>query len=124
MACIDTSGMVKTLRSEVGDLGWIIRTLGLVAIVGAVVREMRLPPEKRTWHGRLLGFVPYDFRMPTPRRLRDAFWNPHSDRLLSDQPFGVGWAINVPAAGRVAQALIARVRTESPPTRRRTKRAA
>ena len=116
--------MVKTLRSEIGDLGWIIRTLGLAAIVGAVVREMRLPPEERTWHGRLLGFVPYDFRIPTPRRLRDAFWNSRSDRLLSDQPFGVGWAINVPAAARVAQRLLARVRSESPPTRRRARRAA
>lgn len=102
--------MLKTVRSEIGDLGWIIRTLTLAAIVGAVVKEMRLAPEQRTWHGRLMGVVPYDFRLPTPGRLLSAFWNPRSHRLLSDQPFGVGWAVNVPAAARVAAGLLGRLR--------------
>ena len=26
----------------------------------------------------------------------DAYWNPESDRLFADQPFGVGWAVNLP----------------------------
>ena len=29
-------------------------------------------PEERTWHGRLLGVVPYDFRIPSIERLRQA----------------------------------------------------
>jgi hypothetical protein len=108
--------MLKTVRSEMGDLGWLIRTLALAAIAGAIYREMRLPAEERTWHGRLLGFVPYDFRLPTPRRVIDAFWDPKSKRLFNDQPFGVGWAVNVPAA----LALLAGLRQQAtPPAPRR-----
>jgi hypothetical protein len=89
--------VIRTIRSEVSDLGWLLRLLLLAAIGVAIYREMRLPPEERTWRGRLLGIVPYDFRVPTPRRVMDAYWNPKSDRLFADQPFGVGWAVNVPA---------------------------
>ena len=87
---------MKTVRGELGDLAWLLRMLMLAAIGGAIYREMRLPPEERTWRGKLLGIVPYDFRIPTPRRVIDAYWNPGSDRLFADQPFGVGWAVNVP----------------------------
>src|SRR5437867_10559228 len=87
---------MKTVRAELGDLAWLLRMLMLAAIGGAIYREMRLPPEERTWRGRLLGVVPYDFRLPTPRRVLDAYWNPESDRLFADQPFGVGWAVNLP----------------------------
>jgi hypothetical protein len=110
--------MLKTVRSEIGSLGWLVRTATLAAIAGAIYRELRLPAEERTWHGRLLGFIPYDFRMPTPRRFLDAFWNPKSGRLFNDQPFGVGWALNVPAA----VALLGGLRRHTQPTapRRRT----
>ena len=87
---------MKTVRAELGDLAWLLRMLMLAAIGGAIYRELRLPPEERTWRGRLLGIVPYDFRVPTPRRVMDAYWNPESDRLFADQPFGVGWAVNIP----------------------------
>ncbi|MGH2454828.1 MAG: hypothetical protein ACRDHD_01010 [Candidatus Limnocylindria bacterium] len=100
--------MLTTLRRELNDLGWIIRTLGLVAVGAAIYRELRLPPEERTWHGRLLGFVPYDFRIPTPRRLANAWWNGGSDRIISDQPFGVGWAVNLPALIGRTQRILAR----------------
>lgn len=111
--------MFKTVRGEIGDLGWLIRTLTLAAIAGAIYREMRLPAEERTWHGRLLGFVPYDFRLPTPRRVIDAFWDPKSKRLFNDQPFGVGWAVNVPAA----LGLIGGLRRRAQPAAGRTKTA-
>jgi len=107
--------MLKTVRSEIGDLGWVIRTLTLAAIAGAIYREMRLPAEERTWHGRLLGFVPYDFRLPTPRRVMDAFWDPKSKRLFNDQPFGVGWSVNVPAV----LALLGGLRRRAQPAARR-----
>ncbi|HEX2141069.1 MAG TPA: hypothetical protein VHK28_02175 [Candidatus Limnocylindria bacterium] len=89
--------MLTTLRRELGALAWILRTLTMVAVVAAVYRELQRPPEERTWHGRLMGKVPYDFRIPTPRRLADAWWNPGSDKVITDQPFGVGWSLNLPA---------------------------
>ena len=70
-----------------------IVTVGLVA--AAVATELAKPQDERTWHGRVLGFVPYDFRPPTLEKIRDAYWNPHSDRLFSDRVFGVGWAVNL-----------------------------
>jgi hypothetical protein len=113
--------MLKNLRSELGDLGWLVRMLTLGAVAGAIYREMRLPPGERTWHGRLLGFVPYDFRLPTPRRVIDAFWNPKSTRLFHEQPFGVGWTVNVPAALALVRGLI-RPNEPSPPPRPRAAR--
>lgn len=89
--------MLKTLRSELESLGWLVRTLGLAAVAGALYKEMRLPPEERTWHGSLLGFVPYDFRVPSPAKVIRAWWNPGSKQLISDTPFGVGWSVNVAA---------------------------
>jgi hypothetical protein len=68
-------------------------TFGLV--VAAVATELAKPAEERTWEGRVLGLVPYDFRPPTWQRIRDAYWNPHSERLFSDRVFGVGWAVNL-----------------------------
>jgi hypothetical protein len=43
----------------------------------------------------VFGLVPYDFRPPTWKRIRDAYWNPESDHLFSDRVFGVGWAVNL-----------------------------
>lgn len=68
-------------------------TFGLV--VAAVATELSKPAEERTWQGKVGGIVPYDFRPPTWQRIRDAYWNPDSDRLFSDRVFGVGWAINL-----------------------------
>jgi hypothetical protein len=98
--------MLKTLRSEIADLGWIIRTLTLAALAAALYRELRLPPAERTWHGTLVGFVPYDFRPPSPARLLNAYWNPRSDRVVGPQPFGVGWALNLPAAAALANRIM------------------
>lgn len=97
--------MLKTLRSELGALGWLVRVAVLAAVAGALYRELRLPAEERTWHGRLLGVVPYDFRPPTPRRVLAAYWNPSSGRLFHHQPFGVGWAPNLPAVIGLLQGL-------------------
>ena len=104
--------MLKTLRSEIDSLGWILRTLALAAVAGAIYQELRLPPEERTWHGRLLGFVPYDFRVPTPAKLIRSWWNPETDRLISDAPFGVGWSVNLAALAERAQKMKAGVSDE------------
>ncbi|MFI5283792.1 MAG: DUF5808 domain-containing protein [Candidatus Dormibacterales bacterium] len=75
-----------------------IRRLGRLVAVGlvvaAVATELAKPEPERTWHGKLMDLVPYDFRPPTWERIRDAYWNPQSDRLFSDRVFGVGWALN------------------------------
>ncbi|MGH7764545.1 MAG: DUF5808 domain-containing protein [Candidatus Dormibacteraceae bacterium] len=68
-------------------------TFGLVA--AAVATELAKPTEERTWEGKVLGVVPYDFRPPTWDRIRSAYWNPQSDHLFSDRVFGVGWAVNL-----------------------------
>ncbi|MGN6379353.1 MAG: DUF5808 domain-containing protein [Gaiellales bacterium] len=65
---------------------------GLTA--AAVVKELRKPPDKRTWHGRLGGALPYDFRIPTVKRARSRWWNPDAP-YLTPRVFGVGWDLNV-----------------------------
>lgn len=47
--------------------------------------------------------VPYDLTIPTPARLREAYWNADDERIVTDKVFGVGWAIN-------AHALLRRLR--------------
>jgi hypothetical protein len=83
-------------------LASVARVVTWSLTAAAIVQEMRLPSDKRTWHGRVAGFVPYDFRFPTPSRLRASLWNPDDERLLTEQPFGVGWVVNV---GRVVKLL-------------------
>ena len=65
-------------------------TLTLVA----VCQELEKPREKRLWHGKVAGFVPYDFRLPTLERIREAYWNPYDSRIVVPEAFGIGWAIN------------------------------
>lgn len=89
--------MLKTIRSEIEDLGWILRALAMAAVAGAVYKELKQPPEERTWHGKLLGVVPYDFRIPTPSKVMSAWWNPRSSRVVGDTAFGVGWSLNLAA---------------------------
>ena len=93
----DLSRKADTARSELDALLWLIRTAVVGAVLGAIYTELRKPAEQRTWNGRLLGVVPYDFRLPTVDRLRDAYWNPRSSTLFTDRPFGVGWSVNIPA---------------------------
>ena len=73
----------------------LVRLTAVALVVGAFATELSKPEAERTWHGRVLGVVPYDFRPPTWERIRSAYWNPESDLLLSDRVFGVGWAINL-----------------------------
>src|SRR5918992_4070828 len=89
--------MFRTLRDELNDLAWLIRVLVFAAVAGAIYRELRLPPQERTWHGRLLRVIPYDFRLPSLRRIRNAYFNTDSDRVFTPEPIGVGWAVNVAA---------------------------
>jgi hypothetical protein len=73
----------------------LIRFATFALVAAAVATELAKPAEERTWQGRVIGVVPYDFRPPTWQRIREAYWNPESDRLFSDRVFGVGWAVNL-----------------------------
>lgn len=71
-----------------------LRVVLFAVTAWAVIEQLRRPPAERTWRGTLLGFVPYDFRLPTLARLKEAFWNPADHRLLTPRPLGIGWAVN------------------------------
>ena len=82
--------------------------LGL--LVAAVAQEAAKPRSERTWRGRVLGVVPYDFSPPTWDRVREAYWNPEDDRLFTDRVLGVGWAINLHRARVLLSGLFNRLR--------------
>ena len=82
----------------------LVRFVAFGLVVAAVATELSKPKPERTWEGRVLGVVPYDFRPPTWQRIRGAYWNPDSDRLFSDRVFGVGWAVNLHRAKTLMEA--------------------
>ena len=77
--------------------GWrrILSILAGLLLVASIVKELRTPKEQRTWHGVVLGFVPYDLRPPTLRRIQESLWNPASHQLFPGRVFGVGWSLNL-----------------------------
>jgi len=87
------------------DLQKIIRLITLAVAVAAVVKELRTPPEEREWNG-VLGFVPYDFRVPTFARVKERMWDPENSHLINPRVFGVGWTLNV---GRLVELVRQRV---------------
>ena len=80
-----------------GHVRPLVALAGMALLGAAVVKELRTPPRKRRWHGRL-GPVPYDLRPPTAKRTRERLWNPKGG-LIVPHVFGVGWTLNF---GRVA----------------------
>lgn len=73
-----------------------LKLIAAVLTIAAVIRELRLPKEDRTWHGAVAGFVPYDFRRPTLDKLKQTFWDP-SGPIVVSRAFGVGWTVNIGA---------------------------
>ena len=92
----DLSRKADTARDELDALMSLIRMAVVGAVVGAIYVELRKPPAERTWNGKLLGVVPYDFRVPSLEGLRQAYWNPRSPKVFTPRPLGVGWAVNIP----------------------------
>jgi hypothetical protein len=82
--------------------------LGMGLITAAVYQELQKPPEERTWHGRVAGFVPYDFRLPTAERVCEAYWNPDEPRIFTDRVLGIGWAVNFHSLLQVLSNLVAK----------------
>jgi hypothetical protein len=83
-----------------------LKLLAFALAIAALIKELRLPKEQRTWHGALGGFVPYDFRIPTLERLKATFWNPEGS-IIVGRPLGVGWTINLGAVVAKFRALAA-----------------
>jgi hypothetical protein len=79
-------------------LAKLTRSLLLAVAVG---REARKPQWRRTWHGHVAGFVPYDFRRPTLKHVRRLWWDPLGRRVFTQPVFGVGWSINLARLLRV-----------------------
>lgn len=99
-----------SLELEMGGLAVEFKAKGLRGLVtwaaidlliAAVVQELIRPRQFRTWHGRVAGVVPYDFRKPTLRRVLDAVWAPNNPRLFTDTVWGVGWSVNLAQLPRV-----------------------
>ena len=79
------------------EIKWFTRMIQATAItliLVAVCQEIEKPKEERAWHGRIAGFIPYDFRRPTMEKFREAYWNPYESRIFTPEVFGIGWAIN------------------------------
>ena len=77
---------------------WIIRAIQAAVItftLAAICQELEKPKEERKWHGKIAGFIPYDFRMPTSEKFKEAYWNAYERRILTPEVFGIGWAINL-----------------------------
>ncbi len=72
----------------------IVEATMITLAMAAVFQELEKPREERTWHGKVAGLIPYDFRMPTIERLKQAYWNPDDSRIFTPEAFGIGWAIN------------------------------
>jgi hypothetical protein len=75
---------------------WLIRIIEAAAVtvtLAAVCQEMEKPREERCWHGRV-GFIPYDFRLPTIARVRELWWNADNSRIIALPVWGIGWGIN------------------------------
>jgi hypothetical protein len=101
-------GTLRTLRRAV-------RFVTFALVAAAVATELAKPAPERTWHGRVFGMVPYDFRLPTWERIRSAYWNPESESLFSDRVFGVGWAVNLYRAKTLLEAAMQGLMGAPPP---------
>ena len=57
------------------------------------VAAVRHAIKSRQSHGSFKG-VPFEFRFPTPSRIKERAWNPDDKRIFTPNVFGVGWGIN------------------------------
>lgn len=86
----------KKRRDKRGKIRGTLRLVSAGLAAAAVARELRRPRGERTWHGEL-GKIPYDFRTPTPLRMKRSLWSPDDPRIFVPRAFGVGWSVNFAA---------------------------
>jgi len=82
------------MRDYSKTLGNLLKIAAALLVAAALYQELKKPREEREWHGKVLSFVPYEFRPPTLERLRERLWNPEDPRIFTEHVFGVGWSIN------------------------------
>src|ERR1700716_2129786 len=102
---------MRTLRG----LRRLVRLAVVGLFVAAVATELSKPEGERTWHGRVGGVVPYDFRPPTWERIRSAYWHHDADRVSRDRVVGVGSAVHLSQPKRLLQAAVDRHIGAPPP---------
>jgi hypothetical protein len=90
---LELAGLAVEVKAK--SLAGILTWLSLDVAMLAVLQELMRPRQFRTWHGKVAGLVPYDFRKPTFSRVAAAMWAPDNPNLLTDTAFGVGWALNL-----------------------------
>jgi len=88
------------------DLWNMVKAAIWLAFFAALYQELKKPAEERTWHGKVAGVVPYDFRVPTLARIREAYWAPERDVLFTEKVVGIGWAVNLPVAMRKLSEIV------------------
>jgi hypothetical protein len=73
----------------------VLLGVGVASLITIALKEqLALPPEQRTWQGKVLG-MPYDFRIPSREILQEAFWNSETSQVLVPRPFVIGWTVNL-----------------------------
>ncbi len=90
---LEMGGLAVEFKAR--NLSGLLAWLSIDLTIAAVIQELMRPRQFRTWHGRVAGLVPYDFRKPTLSRLKNAMWAPDNPRLFTDTAFGVGWSLNL-----------------------------
>ena len=75
----------------------LTRILTVVVILAVIYEELHKEPDGQRWHGRALGFVPYDLRPPSLRQIKETYWNPKDRRILPGRVAGIGWGVNFAA---------------------------
>ena len=67
-----------------------LKTLASLLTVVTVSYAVR---NKRS-HGTFMK-LPYDFRVPSPQKFRQRWWNPEEERIVTPSAFGIGWGLNL-----------------------------
>jgi len=83
----------KKRHDRRGKLRGAVRLAAAGLAAAAVAKELRTPKKERTWQGSL-GKIPYDFRTPSPKRIKRSLWAPDDPRVFVPRAFGVGWSLN------------------------------
>lgn len=76
---------------------FIIRTIQITLVtltLTVISQELSKPRRERRWHGKVIGFIPYDFRFPTWEKFKESYWNAYERHIFTLPVFGIGWTIN------------------------------
>jgi hypothetical protein len=86
------------MPSKKSGFSQAVKVVSLALVAAAVTKELRKEPDERTWHGTVVGFVPYELRFPTLDRVKERLWSPENPKIIGPRVWGVGWTVNL---GRV-----------------------